>query len=224
MKRIALATLALSALAVGSSANAADLGRAPYYKAPMSAPLSYYNWTGLYLGINAGGAFGRSSFDSVLASGEFDASGGMVGGTVGYNYQVGSAVWGLEGDLDWSGVRGSTACFGGTLTCETRNEWLGTVRGRLGWSFDRWMPYVTGGLAVGDIKASVPGIGSASTTRAGWTVGTGIEFALAGNFTAKVEYLYADLGDFDCGISCGASSVPVKFNENIVRAGLNYRF
>ncbi len=129
-------------------------------------------------------------------------------------------VFGVEGDIDWSNIRGSSVCGTAIITsCETRNDWLGTARGRLGYAFDRFMPYVTGGLAVGEIKTSIAGIGSANDTKAGWTAGAGLEAAIAGPWTAKVEYLYVDLGRG--GSVLGSDS---KFTTNIVRAGLNYRF
>jgi opacity protein-like surface antigen len=87
------------------------------------------------------------------------------------------------------------------------------------------MPYITGGAAFGNIQANIPGLPGASTTNAGWTIGGGVEVALVGNWTAKAEYLYVDLGRFDCGTNCGA--IPpdnVNFRANIVRGGLNYRF
>jgi outer membrane immunogenic protein len=119
--------------------------------------------------------------------------------------------------MDWSNIRGSGLC--GITSCETRNDWLGTVRGRLGYAFDRFLPYVTGGLAVGGVKTSVAGFGDSSDTKAGWTVGGGIEAAIAGPWTAKVEYLYVDLGSSDTVLGSSAD-----FRTNIVRAGLNYRF
>jgi outer membrane immunogenic protein len=128
-------------------------------------------------------------------------------------------VFGIEGDIDWSNIRGSAICGVGT-SCETRNKWLSTARGRLGYAMDRVMPYVTGGLAVGDIKHSVAGIGSSDTTKAGWTIGGGLEAAIPNSrLTAKIEYLYVDLGR-------GASVLgsDAKLNANVVRAGLNYRF
>ena len=79
-----------------------------------------YNWTGFYLGLNGGYGFGRSEFNGTLPSGSFDAGGGLFGGTVGYNWQTGPLVFGLEGDIDWSGMRGSGACGG--FTCSTRND------------------------------------------------------------------------------------------------------
>jgi len=222
MKRVFFALISLAALT--GTAAAADLpprmAPQPYYKAP--AEVQVYNWTGFYIGINGGGGFGRSQWDSIGSS--FDVSGGLVGGTVGYNYQFGQAVVGVEGDIDWADINGTTntACpFG----CKTTDNWLSTVRGRLGYAADRFMPFVTGGAAFGDIRASTPGFAGASNTNAGWTVGAGLEFAIAGNWTAKAEYLYVDLGKFNCGISCGAIATDnVSFTTNIVRAGVNYRF
>ena len=114
-------------------------------------------------------------------------------------------MFGIEADIDWTGFNGSTVCQFGT-TCETRNNWLGTARGRVGYSWaqaNSWgliMPYVTGGLAFGNIEANQSGFGSVSDTNLGWTVGAGLEGAINRNWTAKVEYLYADLGDTNCGV------------------------
>jgi outer membrane immunogenic protein len=221
MKRLCLSLIGL--VAFTGAAAAADLSRpapTPYYKAPIAAPV--YNWTGLYFGINGGGAFGTSSWDS---TGSRDVSGGLVGGTIGYNWQAAQTVFGLEGDLDWADINGTstTNCPGG---CKTSDSWLSTVRGRLGYAADRFLPYVTGGAAFGDIRASAPGFGTQSDTKAGWTLGGGLEAALVGNWTAKVEYLYVDLGSFNCGISCGGglASDNVSFKSNILRAGLNFRY
>jgi len=219
MKRVFLASVLLMALT--GAAAAADLppAPAPYYKAPYAPP--YYNWTGFYLGVNGGGGFGRSSWDS---TGGFDLTGALAGGTIGYNYQYGRAVIGAEGDIDWSGMKGSTTA-GCAAGCQTSDSWLSTVRGRLGYAADRFLPYVTGGAAFGNIQASTPGFAGSSTTNLGWTVGAGIEFALAGNWTAKAEYLYVDLGNFNCGLGCGAAAVNhVSFSDNILRGGFNYRF
>ena len=183
--------------------------------------MQVYNWTGFYIGINGGGGFGRSQWDS---TGSFNTSGGLVGGTVGYNYQFGQGVVGLEGDIDWADINGTTNTFC-AFGCKTSDHWLSTVRGRLGYAADRFMPFVTGGAAFGDIRASTPGFAGANQTNAGWTVGAGLEFAIAGNWTAKAEYLYVNLGKFNCGISCGALVTDnVSFTTNIVRAGVNYRF
>jgi len=220
MKRFVLALVGWAALT--SSVAAADLARPvpqPYYQAPVAAQL--YNWTGFYIGVNGGGAFGRSAWDP---TGHFNMSGGIVGGTVGYNYQFGQAVVGVEGDIDWAGISGTTnnLC---PLGCKTSDSWLSTVRGRLGYAADRFMPFVTGGAAFGNIQATTPGFIGASSSQVGLTVGAGLEFAIAGNWTAKAEYLYVDLGKFTCGLSCGVLPTNnVSFTTNLVRAGVNYRF
>jgi outer membrane immunogenic protein len=200
------------------AAQAADLYK-PSYKAPAYVAPAAHSWTGFYIGLNGGYGWGSSSWDS---AGSISPKGGVAGGTFGYNLQTGSWVWGLEADIDWSGIKGSTAC--GVGTCETSNTWLGTARGRIGYAWDNFMPYVTGGAAFGGLKATNSAIGSASTTRIGWTLGAGVEYALWSNWSVKAEYLYADLGKFDCGISCGAAPDNVSFKTNIVRAGINYRF
>jgi outer membrane immunogenic protein len=207
---------------VGPAA-AADLSRPIYTKAPpMAAP--YYNWTGFYLGINGGGGWGSSSWDS---TGSFDTSGGLVGGTIGYNWQTGPWVLGLEGDIDWANIKGTTnvpGCLGGG--CQSENTWLGTTRGRVGYAFDRFLPYVTGGVAFGGVDATHPGATGVSSTQVGWTAGAGFEFAVVNNVTAKVEYLHYDLGGFQCGLNCGNGFVNdnVNFNANVVRGGVNLRF
>ncbi len=193
--------------------------KAPVYVAP------YYNWTGAYVGINGGGGWGQSTWDNVFGTADAKLSGGLVGGTLGYNYQMNHAVFGIEGDIDWSNIRGSTSngiCAG--TNCETRNSWLSTVRGRLGYAADRFMPYVTGGAAFGDIKATPAGFGTQTTTKVGWTAGAGVEAALAGPWTAKVEYLYVDLGKASCDVVVCGVPTNVDFRSHVVRVGVNYRF
>ncbi|MGH6684445.1 MAG: outer membrane protein [Pseudolabrys sp.] len=217
MKRLVLAGLGvLAVVTMVGSASAADLPRrqtmptkAPLYEAP-------YNWTGLYVGINGGYGWGTSDVAAPFP-GSFDTTGGLVGGTLGYNWQMGQAVFGLEGDIDWTDLRGSGAC--GVTTCEIRNDWLSTVRGRLGFAVNRFLPFVTGGAAFGNIKNSIAGVGDADETKAGWTLGGGVEAAIAGPWTAKIEYLYADLGHGASVLGSDAS-----FKTNIVRGGINYRF
>ena len=217
MNRVAVACVGLWALA-GGAAGAADLP--PYYQ-PGPAYNPIYTWTGFYVGINGGGGWGSSQWDAVNS---FDVSGGLIGGTVGYNWQFGQVVIGAEADIDWSGIKGTTTvlCPGG---CKTRNKWLATARGRLGLAFDRFLPYVTGGLAFGDINATVPVLPGGSISNAGWTVGAGLEVGLVSNVSLKAEYLYVDLGNFNCGLNCGL--VPgsnVSFTTSVFRGGANVRF
>jgi outer membrane immunogenic protein len=231
MKRVLLTGVAMTALSL-VSANAADLGarysmpaKAPAYVAP------HYNWTGFYIGLSGGGAWGKSEWSSpAVSTGNFDVDGALIGGTVGYNWQFGRTVLGIEGDLSWTNIDGSVVCTAGGLRCNTENNWLGTVRGRAGYAFDRFLPYLTAGLAVGDVRANLAGFTHANETNAGWTVGAGVEFAVAGPWTAKVEYLHVDLGDINCpAANCGTPVTGIgtfspDFTANVVRVGLNYRF
>ncbi len=243
MKRMLFAGV-LSLFAATPTAWAADLPAAP----PPQAPAAYvpvvppvYNWSGIYIGINGGYAFGNSDWNSsgvfTPATGNFNVNGGLVGGTVGINFQSGPVVYGLEADGDWTDIQGSTsngACVT-PATCQTSNDWLATFRGRVGYAFDRVLVYGTAGGAVGDVKATitVPGFPSASTdsTQFGWTAGGGVEFALTENITAKAEYLFVDLSNGSLSCAAGACNgnatainVPVQFDASIVRAGLNFKF
>ena len=227
MKKVLAAGFAFGSLLTAQCAVAADLSLAPLYKSPpaqvtQSYNTQAYNWTGFYFGANGGGGWGHSNW-STNATG-IGLGGGQVGGTVGYNRQLGNAVFGVEGDIDWSGLNGTSTTIGCPGGCSISDSWLSTVRGRVGYAFDRVMPYVTGGLAVGDIRAATPGLAGGTSTNAGWTVGGGIEFALPGNWTAKAEYLRVDLGSFNC---TGCSALPgdnVSMQQNVIRAGVNYHF
>jgi outer membrane immunogenic protein len=222
-KTIAAGCFALGVLVTAQGAGAADLSVAPLYKAPPAQVSQAYNWTGFYLGINGGGGWGHSNWDTSAAS--VNVSGGVAGGTAGYNWQFGNAVLGLEADVDWANLKGTSSSALCPAGCTTSDTWLSTVRGRAGYAFGGVLPYVTGGLAMGDIRAATPGFAGASGTNAGWTVGGGIEFALPGNWSAKAEYLHVDLGSFNCGANCnGLPNDNVSMHDNVVRAGVNYRF
>ena len=223
MKRAGAICIGLMAATLAwGSAMAADLS--PGYQAPIArAPVYYpvYSWTGFYLGINGGGGWGSSQWDGVD---QFDVSGGLIGATIGYNWQISRFVIGAEGDIDWSGIRGTTTTFC-PLGCSTRNYWLSTVRGRVGYAFDRFLPYLTAGLAVGDINASRPGFPAGSVSNAGWTIGGGVEVGILTNISLKAEYLFVDLSDYNCGFNCGLlANGNVSFYANVFRGGLNVRF
>src|SRR6187200_918056 len=212
MRGALLSTLSLIAL-TATGALAADLPRAmPPTNAPALVP--GYSWTGFYAGINGGYGWGNSNWDGF--ANEPNVHGGLVGATVGANWQTGALVFGAEGDIDWSNLRGSFASVACPAGCETRNNWLATARGRVGYAFDRWMPYATGGLAVGDIEANRALFGGVKEANAGWTAGGGVEAAVVGNLTAKLEYLYVDLGSVNCGtLSCGLLT-DVDLRSNMV--------
>jgi iron complex outermembrane recepter protein len=230
----------------GGPAFAADTSRQTVTKAaPVSwagTPLAAVNWTGVYLGVNGGFTYGGSDWtDSVTgtSSDYFSTLGFVFGGTLGANYQAGSWVLGVEADGDWADSSGfgtftttstSSLCAGG---CLTKNSWLATARGRAGYAFDRFLVYGTGGAAFGSVQAHFSNDPVSSSTEAGWTAGAGVEVAIAPNWTAKAEYLFVDLPNGSCTANCaiqnpnGPPLVPniaVKFNESIVRAGVNYKF
>jgi outer membrane immunogenic protein len=179
------------------------------------------------MGANGGYGWGTTNWSALGSS--FDVSGGLFGGQVGYNWQFGQFVYGVEGDVDWTDIKGNSFVNGAAgcaaNVCTTKNNFISTARGRVGYAIDRWMPYLTGGLAVGNIETTTPFTTGVNQTKAGWTVGAGLEFALVANWTAKVEYLHVDLGNTSCGGACGfPAGNNVDFTTNIVRGGVNFRF
>jgi outer membrane immunogenic protein len=224
-----LFVFALAAM-TAQAARAADIPvKAPAVPVDANAPFS---WTGLYLGINGGYAWGSSSWDDAaigLGSGNFGVNGGLVGGQLGYNWQHGPLVLGVETDADWLNASGSLAGGGictvvGGGACQTSQSWIGTTRGRIGYAFGRWMPYVTAGAAYGDIKVT-DAFGSQSATQLGWSAGGGLEVGFLGNWSAKLEFLHLDLGTasfFDAASGGKTLSVPVK--DDLVRAGISYHW
>ncbi len=196
------------------------------------------------------GAGGAATYNA-LAAGSNHPAGFIGGGQIGYNWQVNSFVLGLEADANGlTGKQSRLVLFpgpapaaGDTFATSAESNFLATVRGRLGLAFDRLLFYATGGLAIGTVKITdtdtVNGgvtleTTSSTTTRTGWTAGGGLEYAFAPNWTAKLEYLYVDLGSFDTTITCLANCaggvgspdaiVHHKWTDNIVRVGLNYKF
>ncbi len=224
MTRTILAAAMVSLFA--GSALAADMpARMPVKAAPMAVP--YYNWTGFYVGLNAGYAWGRLN-DSTngLTS---DPKGFAGGGQIGYNWQVNQVVFGLEADFQGSGQRESASGVlpvpFGLTTITDRVRYFGTIRGRLGYAWDRTLLYVTGGYAYQNIGLDIStaaGAASSSTTKGGWTLGGGFEYAFAGPWTAGVEYLYLDSGTTTTTLF--GAPFESRVRNNVVRAKVNYRF
>jgi outer membrane immunogenic protein len=212
--------IAIAALFMASvAAQAADLGQP--YRPELYAPAPIANWTGGYIGANFGYGFGNSDWSAPAVT--ESAKGGLAGATIGYNYQTGVWVWGLEGDWDWTNMKGDADC--GVLgTCTTKLNWLATGRARVGYAgWGNWMPYLTGGVAAGNVKVSTA-VAEASVTRVGWTAGLGGEYAFTPNWSLRAEYLYVNLGDFDCSTACAVTGSNVSLKTNLVRGGLNFRF
>ncbi len=268
MKKILLGAAAFVAWAFAVPASAAEIDGGPippdFFTAPPAfAPPRAYNWTGVYIGINAGGGWGNPHWDtspwpSTLMDGNYSLSGGLFGGTLGYNLQAGTSsfVIGGEVDLAAANIKGRTPPFvaqvvsfplggppivtptpGCLPNCEVSNPLLATARLRFGYSFDWIMPFVTAGVSIGRLEADISGtpLGRQSANNLGWTVGAGVEMVISGPWTAKLEFLHADLNGFGCDMACGNLSsidpngnivkggVHINASENIIRAGLNFR-
>lgn len=219
-------TTLVGALALGllsTSAFAADL---PSRKVAPAAPVTYapaFTWTGFYVGANAGYGFGQITKAGTLFN---DPSGFVAGGQIGYNYQMNNIVFGLEGDLQYADLRDKASPAGvlAGLPAGTKNgvEWFGTIRPRVGLAADRALFYVTGGLAYGNQKLNIPGVGSGDNVNIGWAAGGGVEYAFTNNWTAKVEGLYVNLDSHNYVPARPATKSGTEFG--VVRAGVNYKF
>ena len=257
MKKFLLATVALAALS--APAMAADL--ATKYPVKAVAVVPVFSWTGFYIGANAGYGGNSFNFDETKIdnyasrtpidanySDSLNSSGFFVGGQIGYNYQfANNVVVGLETDLQWSNIEGkhdyTTVYSWGGIETGSRGasvDYFGTIRARLGYAFDRFLPYITGGVAYGKTSADFSGSrlypngygygwdASGSATNWGWTIGGGAEYAITNNWTFKTEYLYVDLGSNDYTYLTAdtnhyyTGSVDTKFHT--IKAGVNYKF
>ena len=228
MKKFLVAAIALSGLlAVAGSASAADV----------IADDPAYDWSGLYVGVV--GSYGWGEFDSSSEaafhelndfSGPLDnADGWLAGGTVGFNHQVNDIVWGIEADVSWSSVNDDFVTADPEWHADL--EWFATVRPRIGFAVDRFLPYVTGGLAIGGINLDATDNFAATSdsdnkTHFGWTIGAGVEFAVSENMTIKAEYDYVDFGREEYDVTgTGFHAVEdMDLDIHMVRVGLNWSF
>jgi outer membrane immunogenic protein len=242
MKRTLLASTALCVILV-SGAFASDL---PTMKGPPPAPVPppVFNWTGFYIGGNIGGILTQDGvvdldpgvYGAIPGNANTLGLTGLLGGVqAGYNYQVQSFVFGVEGDLDATSARGSfnfPALFPGVATHSASLPFFGDVRARAGVAFDRFLPYVTGGVVFADLHNSlvdptVPLSLNRGSSATGWTIGAGVEYAIDNHWSVKGEYLFMQFPDVtrvynDC---CG-DSYAFKFKDSaqLARVGVNYRF
>jgi outer membrane immunogenic protein len=205
-KSICAATVAIACGA--SAALAADISRPGYYApAPAAVAPVPFSWIGPYAGVNLGYQWGSVTHNAT------DPSGVFGGGQLGYNWQSGNFVYGLETDLQVSAADDTVAPFQFSI------PWWGTTRARGGFAWNAFMFYGTAGLAYGGLKAQSAGL-SENHTQLGWTIGTGVEVGLNRAWSAKAEYLYVDLGDH----SFSVTGTRNGFWSNMLRLGVNYQF
>jgi outer membrane immunogenic protein len=279
------AMAALLGAAAGHGAKADSLPAAPAYNAPILAFAAPYRWNGFYLGVNAGGSWGRSGanvvfdqpshsgvIETALGSASQTRTGALGGLQAGYNFQTSALVLGLEADFQPTGQHSDALlpdtvvvhhlCIApcvappptvttGTLDYARRLPWFGTLRGRVGVTpTDRWLIYATGGLGFSEIRTdatfTAPGGaaciapctptaagstgGGSGQIRAGWVIGGGVEAALGGGWSGKLEYLHMDLGSVSSAFASatapfvGTFRTSSRVTDDIVRIGVNYRF
>ncbi|MBN8978823.1 MAG: porin family protein [Rhizobiales bacterium] len=203
MKSFLLGTVALAAIGLALPANAADLAARPYTKAPAYVPPQIYNWTGFYLGGHVGGAF-RGDDNNFLAG---SRDGSFLGGVqVGYDNQFApNWVFGIEANYSFKDTNGNFA-----------NRGLGSVTGRLGYTWGPALLYVKGGYGWADTRFSNGFAGTGG--RDGYTVGGGLEYLFTQNWSGKIEYQYYDFGNVNTALG------SFRNDEHTVKAGINYRF
>ena len=238
MKRLTVLTAVSIAVGAVAPAVAADLpARAPAYtKAPAIVDAAY-NWSGFYVGINGGGATSRFDWnaDGFGDEGSHNATGGTVGGQIGYRWQLSSWVFGLEAQGNWADFKGSNISqltnpnFVGDQN-QSKIDAFGLFTGQIGYAWDRALVYVKGGAAVTDNRYTVfgtlpvnPGFDSASETRWGATVGVGIEYAFAPNWSVGFEYDHLFLGNNNVTFVSGFDD-RIKEDVDLFTARVNYKF
>ena len=250
MKKFWLATVGLLALGMAAPASAADLAARPYTKAPPAPVIPIYDWSGFYIGADGGGGWSHKCWDvtsfrgpvAPFSEGCHDATGGVVGGQVGYRWQSASWVFGLEAQGDWADLRGSNvSLFIPNWTNNSKIEALGLFTAQVGYAWNNVLWYVKGGAAVTDDKyiGTVTATGalfdSASETRWGGVVGTGLEFGFAPNWSVAVEYDHLFMGNrgittTSAGVLAGipAGSIfrtdSIRQDVDMVTARINYHF
>ena len=218
------------------AASAADLPVKAPYRAVQPVP---FTWTGLYIGASGGlitqGTTGTDLdgfWDTAGDQYGITGHGGIFGINVGYNYQMGNIVLGLEADIAASSLDNSLTTAGG-LGLSSKLNSLGTVRGRIGYAFDRALLYATGGFAYGHVENNAYSTfttshnSSTSGFQTGWTVGGGLEYAFTNNWTVRVEGLYVDLSTTTGSISTDGSvgcRFGFKNTYSLARLGVNYKF
>jgi outer membrane immunogenic protein len=213
-----LAASVLPLLAAGG-ARAADVVQEP----PPEIPV--FTWTGFYLGIQGGYVWTDLDISPAGFS-TGDLNGGMFGGYAGYNFQYDAWVFGIEGDFNGVWNDKSFTTFGPPLvTVDVGNDWLASIRGRVGYAFDRTLIFATGGVGFTQASADVATPGaffSGDKTLTGWTLGGGVEYAFTDNWIGRAEYRYYGFDDKDLDGAGPLSSVDL--NTQTVSVGIAYKF
>jgi outer membrane immunogenic protein len=246
MKRILLSTASLGIMALMSPALAADL---PYAKAP-SATASVYDWTGVYVGAFGGGGYGNHNVNNATGqavpfadfSANYSSTGGLAGGEIGYQWQSGSFVVGIEGDLAWTGIKGNDSsqfaagAFHGVSAVDADNlRWTGALLARGGYAIDRWMFFFEGGYAFGSIQhTNTPLVGAVDTFNVsanGLTGGGGVAYAFTNNISAKFDFRYTSFNGYNrpgstvTGLTQnGQLPYSTVSTYSVVTLGLDFKF
>jgi outer membrane immunogenic protein len=224
MKKI---LIAIGLVASAGAASAADMPQsAPYTRAPVAVSPAY-NWSGFYIGAMGGYGWSDRVTIAGVALTNADLKGGFGGGTLGFNYQAPGSmfVFGVEADAAWSDIRRSATIFG--ITGQERIQSFGSVTGRAGVAVDAVFLYGKGGYAWADNKISATVFGltaSESHFHSGWTVGGGAEWAFAGPWSAKAEYMFARYSAENYLTFPGFAGVGLAGDVHTIKAGINYRF
>ena len=246
MKRYLLATLGAVAFGLATPASAADLPR----KGPAVAPIAVapiYNWTGFYIGGHIGWGQAERGVDHNFDPIFFDsfsldqrADGFLGGGQIGFNWQTGALVLGVEAQFSWMDADNDRHCFthvvAGQINCGHATNWIATAAVRLGYAANNWLFYVKGGAAFHDSEfnfrpVNFPGAFTFSNnddTEVGWMVGVGFEYGFTPNWSAKIEYNFMDFGDRDFFVRDTVFLNDFRLDHDlqfhVVKFGINYRF
>ena len=252
MKKILLGTVALIALGIAAPASAADLGARPYTKAPPPMITAIYDWSGFYIGLNGGWGSSHKCWDltndvglgivnPAAPQGCHDATGGTIGGQIGYRWQASSWVFGLEAQGNWADFSGSNAnTVFANVTDRSRIDAFGLFTGQVGYAWNNALLYVKGGAAVANDKynsfrtSTGLAIDNASETRWGGVIGVGLEYGFAPNWSVGFEYDHMFMGTKDVtargvgnfGVAAGAFSATDRIRQDVDLATVrvNYRW
>ena len=229
-KNLLLAAVSLVALSATAPALAADLAARPYTKAPAMVA-AIYDWSGFYIGINGGGGSSHASWDfvGVGREGSHDATGGTVGGQIGYRWQSGQWVFGVEGQGNWADFSGDNTSALFATRNRTKIDAFGLITGQVGYAWNNVLIYVKGGAAVVSDKYEISStagalLASTSDTRWGGTVGAGLEYGFAPNWSVGVEYNHIFLSDKDVTFAGLAGTDRIKQDVDMGLVRLNYKF